>query len=79
MRNAEVKAMQVAGSDVDVLVSLLGKARLEEKKSQHWEFSQRLAALALYAQQKGYSAVEVIELMRKEAERFENSSQEIIV
>lgn len=78
MRNAEVKKMQVVGSDVDVLVSLLGKARLEEKKSQHYEFSQRLEALALYAQKKGYSAVEVIDLMRKESERFEHSSQEII-
>ncbi|MEI7367037.1 DUF2732 family protein [Pectobacterium sp. 1950-15] len=78
MRNAEVKKMQVVGSDVDVLVSLLGKARLEEKKSQHYEFSQRLEALALHAQQKEYSAAEVIELLRKEAERFERSSQEII-
>ncbi|TAI86893.1 DUF2732 domain-containing protein [Pectobacterium versatile] len=77
MRNAEVKAMQVAGSDA--LVSLLGKARLEEKKDQHWSFSQRLAALALHAQQKEFSAAEVIELLRKEAERFEHSSQEIII
>ncbi|MGI8465589.1 DUF2732 domain-containing protein [Pectobacterium punjabense] len=77
MRNAEVKTMQVAGSDA--LVSLLGKARLEEKKDQHWSFAQRLEALALHAQQKDYSAAEVIELMRKEAERFEHSSQEIIV
>lgn len=76
MRNAEVKAMQVAGSDA--LVSLLAKARLDEKKDQHWSFAQRLAALALHAQQKEYSAAEVIELLRKEAERFENSSQEII-
>lgn len=31
MRNAEVKTMQVAGSEA--LVALLGKARLEEKKT----------------------------------------------
>lgn len=31
MRNAKVKTMQVAGSDA--LVALLGKARLEEKKT----------------------------------------------
>ncbi|AIK13747.1 phage-related protein [Pectobacterium atrosepticum SCRI1043] len=77
MRNAEVKAMQVAGNEA--LVSLLGKARLDEKKDQHWSFAQRLAALALHAQQKEYSAAEVIELLRKEAEHFEHSSQEIIV
>ncbi|POD89685.1 DUF2732 domain-containing protein [Pectobacterium odoriferum] len=77
MRNAEVKTMQVAGSDA--LASLLGKARLDEKKDQHWSFSQRLTALALHAQQKEYSASEVIELLRKEAERFEHSAQEIIL
>lgn len=76
MKNAEIKTMQVAGSEA--LVSLLGKAHLEEKKDQHWAFSQRLAALALHAQQKEFSAAEVIELLRKEAERFEHSSQEII-
>ncbi|MBA0204398.1 DUF2732 family protein [Pectobacterium aroidearum] len=77
MRNAEVRTMQVAGNEA--LIELLKKARLEEKKDQHWSFAQRLAALALHAQQKGYSAVEAIELMRKEAEQFEHSSQEIIV
>ncbi|WP_374191021.1 DUF2732 family protein [Candidatus Symbiopectobacterium sp. 'North America'] len=32
----------------------------------------------MHAQQKEYSAVEIIELLRKEAERFEHSAQEII-
>ncbi|UUE36540.1 DUF2732 domain-containing protein [Pectobacterium aroidearum] len=77
MRNVEVRTMQVAGSDA--LVSLLGKARLEEKKDQRWAFSQRLAALALHAQQKECSAAEVIELLRKEAERFEHSAQELAI
>lgn len=77
MRNAEVREIKVDFNEA--LIELLKKARLEEKKDQHWSFAQRLAALALHAQQKGYSAVEVIELMRKESERFEHSSQEIII
>ena len=76
MRNAEVKTMQVAGSDA--LVELLKKARLEEKKDQHLGFSLRLAALSIHAQKNEFSTAEVIELLRKEAERFEHSSQELI-
>ncbi|WP_440863379.1 DUF2732 family protein [Symbiopectobacterium purcellii] len=76
MRNAEVKPMR--GADNNALVSLLTEARLEEKKDQHLAFSIRLAALSIHAQQKEYSAVEVIELLRKESERFENSAREII-
>ncbi|MFT8211180.1 MAG: DUF2732 family protein [Symbiopectobacterium sp.] len=76
MRNAEVKQIRVA--DNNALIGLLAKARLEEKKDQHLAFSIRLAALSIHAQQKEYSAVEIIELLRKEAERFEHSAQEII-
>ncbi|MBN3207520.1 DUF2732 domain-containing protein [Pectobacterium brasiliense] len=77
MRNAEVRTMQVAGNNA--LVEVLKKARLEEKKDQHLAFSLRLAALSIHAQKKELSTAEVIELLRKEAERFEHSSQEIIV
>ncbi|MEQ9910069.1 DUF2732 family protein [Pectobacterium odoriferum] len=77
MRNAEVKQMQVASDNA--LVELLNKARQEERKDQHLGFSLRLAALSIHAQKKEYSAAEVIELLRKEAERFEHSAQEIIV
>ncbi len=76
MRNAEVKQMRVA--DNNALVGLLTKARLEEKKDQHLAFSVRLATLSIHAQQKEYSAVEIIELLRQESERFENSAREII-
>ncbi|AIK16085.1 phage-related protein [Pectobacterium atrosepticum] len=77
MRNAEVREIKVDLNEA--LIELLKKARLEEKKDQHWSFAQRLAALAIHAQQKELSAAEVIELLHKEAERFEHSSQEIIV
>ncbi|MFJ5443563.1 MULTISPECIES: DUF2732 family protein [Pectobacterium] len=76
MRNADVRTIKVELNEV--LTELLKKARMDEKKDQHLAFSLRLAALSIHAQQKEYSAAEVIELLRKEAERFEHSSQEII-
>ncbi|AYH25813.1 hypothetical protein C5E20_00690 [Pectobacterium parmentieri] len=76
MRNAEVKTIKVELNEA--LIELLKKARLEEKKDQHLGFSLRLAALSIHAQKKELSTAEVIELLRKEAERFEHSSQEII-
>ncbi|KHT34436.1 DUF2732 family protein [Pectobacterium carotovorum] len=76
MRNAEVRGIKVDLNEA--LIELLKKARLEEKKDQHLAFSLRLAGLSIHAQKKELSTAEVIELLRKEAERFEHSSQEII-
>ncbi|MEI7340804.1 DUF2732 family protein [Pectobacterium brasiliense] len=76
MRNAEVREIKVDLNEA--LIELLKKARLEEKKDQHLAFSLRLDALSIHAQKKELSTAEVIELLRKEAERFEHSSQEII-
>ncbi|MEI7187318.1 DUF2732 family protein [Dickeya dianthicola] len=73
MKNAEVKTMSVANDGT--LVELLKKARLEERKDQHFSFSLRLAALAVRAQQRDLSAAEVVELIRQESERFEHSAQ----
>ncbi|MEC5343380.1 DUF2732 family protein [Brenneria populi] len=75
MRNAEVKQM---GADYNALVDLLKKARMSEKKDQHFSFSVRLDALSIHAQKNELSAAEIIELLRAEAGRFESSAQEII-
>ncbi|MGM3160457.1 DUF2732 family protein [Dickeya undicola] len=75
MKNAEVKTMTVANDGA--LVELLEKARLEERKVQHFSFSLRLAALAVRAQQRDLSAAEMMELIRQESERFERSAQEL--
>ncbi|EHD23621.1 MULTISPECIES: DUF2732 family protein [Brenneria] len=76
MRNAQVRKMSTAGNEA--LTELLKKAKLEEKKDQHFGFSVRLDALSIHAQNKGLSATEIIELLRAEAGRFESSAQEII-
>ncbi|MGM3174746.1 DUF2732 family protein [Dickeya lacustris] len=75
MKNTEIKTMTVAADGA--LIELLNKARLEERKDQHFSFSLRLAALAVRAQQRDLSAAEVVELIRQESERFEHSAQEL--
>ncbi|MFC3393660.1 DUF2732 family protein [Brenneria rubrifaciens] len=75
MKNAEIKQMQIAGSDA--LVELLKKEKQGERQDQHLAFSLRLAALSIHAQKNEFSAPEIIEILRKESERFENSAQEI--
>ncbi|MFE8047582.1 MULTISPECIES: DUF2732 family protein [Brenneria] len=77
MRNIETRNMKVANNDA--LISLLNKARLDEKKDQHLAFSLRLEALSIHAQQKEFTATEIIELLHKEAVRFEHSAQELCI
>lgn len=78
MRNIETRRTTSTVADNGALLELMRNARLDEKKEQHFSFAMRLSVLAIHFQQKGYSAVEIIELLRKEAERFEHSAQEII-
>ncbi|GKW23469.1 hypothetical protein PEC311524_10630 [Pectobacterium carotovorum subsp. carotovorum] len=78
MRNIETRRTNVV-ADNGVMLELMKNARLEEKKDQHFSFAMRLSALTVHFQQKGYSATEIIELLRKEAERFEHSAQELAI
>ncbi|MFJ5341630.1 DUF2732 family protein [Pectobacterium sp. CHL-2024] len=78
MRNIETRRTN-AVADNGALLELMRNARLEEKKDQHFSFAMRLSALTVHFQQKGYSATEIIELLRKEAERFEHSAQELAI
>ncbi|MEH0833294.1 DUF2732 family protein [Pectobacterium cacticida] len=78
MRNIETRRTNVVAENAGLL-ELMRNARLDEKKDQHFSFALRLSALAIHFQQKGYSAVEIIELLRKEAERFEHSAQELAI
>ncbi|GKW28012.1 DUF2732 family protein [Pectobacterium brasiliense] len=78
MRNIETRRTNVVAENGGLL-ELIKDARLEEKKDQHFSFAMRLSALAIHFQQKGYTAVEIIELLRKEAERFEHSAQELAI
>ncbi|MDC9820933.1 DUF2732 family protein [Pectobacterium polonicum] len=78
MKNIQTPSIsKVAGNNA--LLELMRNARLEEKKDQHFSFAMRLSALTVHFQQKGYSATEIIELLRKEAERFEHSALELAI
>ncbi|GAB7260000.1 DUF2732 family protein [Dickeya ananatis] len=74
MRNIEKRQMTVDNSG---MLPLLTQARLDERADQLFSMSVRLEALAIHAQQHEMTAAEIIELMRKEAARFEHSSQEL--
>lgn len=78
MRNIETRRTNVVAEN-GALLELMRNARLEEKKDQHFSFAMRLSTLTVHFQQKGYSATEIIELLRKEAERFEHSAQELAI
>ncbi|WP_168400620.1 DUF2732 family protein [Erwinia amylovora] len=73
MTNIENK--KIAASE-DVLM-LLNKARNEQRKDGALSVSIRLEAIAIYAQKKEMKAAEIIELLRKEAERFQHAAQEL--
>lgn len=74
MQNIETVYYQTNDSALDCL---LLKARNEERKNRALAVSIRLDALAAYITQKGMSGTEAAELLRREAERYENESQEL--
>lgn len=59
------------------LNQLLTQARTEERKDKALAVSIRLEALAIVITRKEMSHKEVAELLRQEAQRFENESQEL--
>jgi len=74
MRNIRTRNFK---ADDDALSAMLNKAKTEQRSDDALSVSIRLAALAIHARQKEMSAVEIIELLDKEAERFENQAQEL--
>ncbi len=74
MQNIENKKMIAAA---DAVLVLLNKTRTEQKKDHALAVSIRLEAIAIYAQRSELSAIEIIELLRQEAGRFEASAQEL--
>ncbi|EMP0251272.1 DUF2732 domain-containing protein [Klebsiella michiganensis] len=61
----------------DMLLEVIGIAKREERKGRALAVSIRLEALATHIANKGMSAIEVAELLRREATRYENESQEL--
>ncbi|KGT95274.1 hypothetical protein NG99_04445 [Erwinia typographi] len=74
MRNIETRKYQ---ADADALNSLLSKAKSEQRRDDALAVSIRIAALAIHARKNEMSATEIIELLDKEASRFETQAQEL--
>jgi len=64
-------------ADNDALVALLNKAKNEERKDRALAVSLRLEALAIHITREGMNGKEAAELLRREAVRYENESQEL--
>ncbi|MCD9457113.1 DUF2732 domain-containing protein [Klebsiella pneumoniae] len=63
--------------NTDLLLEVIGIAKREERKGRALAVSIRLGALATHIANKGMSAIEAAELLRREATRYENESQEL--
>lgn len=74
MQNIETRNFE---ADNDVLVSLLNKAKNEERRDRALAVFIRLEALAIHIAREGLNGVEAAELLRREAVRYENESQEL--
>jgi len=74
MRNTETRSFK---ADSDALTVLLTAAKNEERKDRALAVSIRLESLAVHIIQKGMDGKEAAELLRREAARFENESQEL--
>ncbi|HCT2571749.1 TPA: DUF2732 domain-containing protein [Klebsiella pneumoniae] len=74
MRNIETRQFKV---DKNALAVLLEEAKSEERKGLALVVSIRLEALAIHITKEGMSGTEAAELLRREAIRFENESQEL--
>lgn len=74
MRNIENRNYE---TDNTALVSLLNKAKNEERKDRALAVSLRLEALAIHIIREGMDGIEAAELLRREALRYENESQEL--
>ena len=63
--------------NTDLLLEVIGIANREERKGRALAVSIRLVALATHIANKDMSGKEAAELLRREATRYENESQEL--
>ncbi|HBV3307423.1 TPA: DUF2732 domain-containing protein [Klebsiella pneumoniae] len=63
--------------NTDLLLEVISIAKREERKGRALAVSIRLEELATHIANKGMSAIEAAELLRREATRYENESQEL--
>jgi len=74
MRNTEIRNFN---TESDALAVLLTAAKNEERKDRALAVSIRLEALAIHITKNGMNGNEAAELLRLEATRYENESQEL--
>ncbi|HAV1971884.1 TPA: DUF2732 domain-containing protein [Enterobacter hormaechei subsp. steigerwaltii] len=64
-------------AESDPLMAVIDIAKREERKGRALAVSIRLEALATHIANKGLNGIEAAELLRREATRYENESQEL--
>ncbi|YCI30137.1 DUF2732 domain-containing protein [Erwinia sp. PK3-005] len=74
MRNIETRTYS---EEVESITALLNNARMDERKGRAQVVSERLAELAAHINQQGLNGVEAAELIRREAERYDNEAREL--
>ncbi|WP_072166346.1 DUF2732 family protein [Erwinia sp. Leaf53] len=73
MRNIETREFD---ADVVKLIDLINKARVDERAEVGFKFARRLSALANEVQHRAKSRFFVADMLRAEAERYENEARE---
>lgn len=74
MRNTQTRSFK---ADDEALNSMLSKAKKEQRSDDALATSIHIAALAIHARGKEMTATEIIELLEREAERYENQAREL--
>lgn len=74
MRNIEIRNFS---TETEALAGLLNVARNDERKNRALAVSERLIELALHIQQQELNGIEAADLVRREAERYQNESQDL--
>jgi len=63
--------------ETDALSALLTAARYDERRGRAQAVASRLAAMATHISRQGLSGIEAAELIRHEAQRYREESQEL--
>lgn len=76
MRNIQIRKTKTGPDDAG-LTTLLTEVRMDERKDRAFAVSIRMESLAIHILNEGMTGAEAAELLRREAVRYENESQEL--
>lgn len=76
MRTIQVRKAKTGHDDAG-LNALLTETRMDERKDRAFAVSIRMESLAIHILNEGMTGKEAAELLRREAARYENESQEL--